>query len=306
MSTLSIVLPVFMVIGVGYVLRLLNVLKSDAHAAFSKLVFYIAAPALLVRSIARTPLAESLDLRIFLVVAALTVLVALAGYLVTYRALPARRGILAQGMHRSNQVFVGLPIIDNALGESALGPAAVLISFMVLLYNFLAVLLLTLPHQGRTPSRSRLLRTTLHGLARNPLLLGSAVGILLSAFSVPLPLSVERTLHLIGRIALPLALLTVGLSLDFARLRCDLRAATLVAIVKLILYPALIYTGLRLVGVSGNALAIPVLLMAAPTAVVSSIMAREMDGDERLAGAIVIGTTVASLFTISAWLVFLR
>lgn len=301
MNTLGVVLPVFLVIGVGFGLRLLKFIPPDAHGALSKLVFYIAAPALLVRSIARTPLRESLNGEVFGVVAGLTVLLALGGYLAVYRARPARRGTLAQGMHRSNQVFVGLPIIENALGEAALGPAAVLISFMVLIYNFLAVLVLTLPHQGRQAQW----RATLYGLMRNPLIIASAVGILLSSFDLSLPLCLDRTLDLIGRIALPLALLTVGLDLDVRRLRSDLRAAALVALVKLILYPALIFVSLRMLGLSGDGLAIPVLLMATPTAVVSCIMAREMCGDERLAGAIIIGTTIASLFTISLWLIVL-
>jgi predicted permease len=49
----------------------------------------------------------------------------------------------------------------------------------------------------------------------------------------------------------------------------------------------------------------PVMIMAAPTAVVSYIMARELDEDEKLAGAIVIGSTLVSLATTIGWLVFL-
>jgi predicted permease len=60
-------------------------------------------------------------------------------------------------------------------------------------------------------------------------------------------------------------------------------------------------------GINGRGpdLPLPVMIMAAPTAVVSYIMARELDGDEKLAGAIVIGSTLVSLATTIGWLVFL-
>ena len=82
--------------------------------------------------------------------------------------------------------------------------------------------------------------------------------------------------------------------------------AALVAFIKLVVYPGLVYLGLTRLGVTGTDLQFPVLIMASPTAVVSYIMAVEMKGDGRLAGAIVTGTTLGSLVTISAWLAFFK
>ena len=66
------------------------------------------------------------------------------------------------------------------------------------------------------------------------------------------------------------------------------------------------YLGLHVLGYGGTQLSVPVLIMASPTAVVSYIMAQEMKGDGELAGSIVIGTTLFSLFTISGWLAFIQ
>jgi predicted permease len=89
-------------------------------------------------------------------------------------------------------------------------------------------------------------------------------------------------------------------------MRAEIAGSMIVSVMKLVVYPALVYAGLRMLNVKGVDLEVPVLLMATPTAVVSYIMAKEMDGDERLAGAIIIGSTTASIFTISAWLVLFR
>ncbi len=306
MESIDSVLPVFIVIGVGYLLRALGLLREETSAALSKLVFYVAAPSLLFLGTSRTPLDESLNLPLLLLVTGVTVVVGLAVYAASARSSPARRGVLAQGAHRSNMVFVGLPIVANAYGDAALGPAAVFISFMVVLYNFFAVLLLTLPHQEKAHTGTAIWGRTAIGIAKNPLIIGCAAGLLASASGVVLPVSLDRSFDMVGRIALPIALLSVGAGLDFGRLRANLYPAIAVSLIKLIVYPALVYLALRVIGFSGIELEVPVMIMATPTAVVSYIMAQEMRGDETLASAVIIGSTTASLITLLGWQFFLR
>ena len=116
----------------------------------------------------------------------------------------------------------------------------------------------------------------------------------------------DRFLELLGRMTLPMALLAVGSGLDLGRVRAEIVPAATISFIKLVLYPALIYLTLGQFDVTGLERSFVVLIFACPTAIVSTIMAQEMKGDEQLAAAIVIGTTVASFFTISAWITFLR
>jgi predicted permease len=300
----NIVLPVFLVIAAGYALGRKGFIDSVTNNVLSKLVFYVAAPALLFRSTAITPLYEAVQAQVLLVAAGVTVVFSFGIYVALARTAPARRGVLTQGTHRSNMVFVGLPVIMNAYGDSVLGPAAVMIGFMVVIYNLLAVLVLTLPHRDRNANASRVWGKTLLEMARNPLILGSGAGILYSALGLGLPVMLDRSLDLVGRIAMPVALLSVGAGLDPGKLKAEMGPASLAAFVKLVLYPAVVYVVLRAMGMEGVALEFPVLILAAPTAVVSYIMAVEMKGDARLAAAIIIATTLGSLFTTSGWLAF--
>jgi hypothetical protein len=233
----------------------------------------------------------------------ISVATALIVYLAGARLAPSRRGVLAQGSFRSNMVFVGLPVIQNALGKEVLGPAAVLIGFTVMLYNLLAVLVLALPH-GNGEDSSLDLKKTARDVALNPLILSSAAGLLFSAFHLGLPEGVGRAMDMVGDIAAPLALVVVGASLDLGKLKVELGPSLLVSAIKLLIYPALIFAALRLLGLSGPDFEATVLLMSTPTAVVSHIMAKEMKGDERLSSSIVIGTTVFSLPTLTCWLAF--
>jgi predicted permease len=189
----NIVVPVFLVIGLGYLLGAIGWMGPAASSWLSKLVFYVAAPILLFRSAALTPLSKAADLAAMGSIALVTVLTACAVYLACFRSAPSRRGVIAQGSMRSNMVFVGLPVIENAFGPSVLGPAAVLVGFMVPVYNLLAVLLLALPHRTENPGDRGLWKKAALDVLRNPLILGSVTGVLFSALSLPIPTSIDRS-----------------------------------------------------------------------------------------------------------------
>lgn len=306
MEIVNIVLPVFLLIGLGYLLRAVRFLDDETSAAIVRFVFYVSAPALLFHSTIQTPLSESLNPAALGVLVAVSVLVAFGTYAAAWRSDPRRRGVLAQGAHRSNMVFVGLPIVANAYGNDVLGRVAVPVAVMVIVYNFLAVLVLSLPRRNTSARDPRVWKSTLGKMIYNPLIIGCSLGMLGSLVGLKLPMAVGDTLGLLGRVALPLALISVGAGLDLSKLRADLAAAAVMSFLKLIVYPALIFIGLRLVGQDDVMSRAIVMITATPTAVVSYIMAREMNGDQQLAGAIVIGSTLMSLVTMLGWLLFFR
>jgi predicted permease len=304
MQILNTVLPVFLIIGLGWALGAGGLIDERMNRGFSWFVFYVAAPVILFQGAAKSTLAAAVDLETIGTVCGVSAATALIVYLAGAGVAPSRRGVMAQGSFRSNMVFVGLPVIQNALGKAVMGQAAVLIGFTVLIYNFLAVLVLALPH-GKGGDGSVNIRKTARDVALNPLILSSAAGLVFSAFHWELPLSVDRAADMVGGIAAPLALVVVGASLDLKKLKVELGPSLLVSAIKLVIYPAVIFALLRFMGKSGPDFEATVLLMATPAAVVSHIMAKEMKGDERLSSSIVIGTTVFSLLTITAWLAFL-
>ncbi|MCK4413501.1 MAG: AEC family transporter [Candidatus Eisenbacteria sp.] len=305
MNLLTIIMPVFLVIGLGYALRRFRFIEEEANAWLSRLVFYVAAPALLFRSTAQSSFDWGTSAPTLALIGGLTTAAGIVLYLAARGVAPARRGVLVQGALRSNTVFVGLPVVLNAYGESALALASLLIAFMVVFENFLAVIVLTVPHRERSALDPRLWMHTAMRVLRNPLIIGCAGGLLYGITGLELPATLDRSLALVGSIAAPLGLLCVGAELDLRKLQAEIPGTALAAVIKLIAYPALVYGGLRLLGLEGLALEVPVLIMACPTAVVSYIMAREMAGDERFGAAIVIGTTTAALITLVLWLAVL-
>jgi predicted permease len=305
MTVLNIVLPVFLVIGLGWGLRRGGFLSAEANGVLTRLVYWVAAPALLMRSAATTPLRDSVNPQALGVMTAVTVAMAWAVYAACWRSAPARRGVIAQGAFRSNQVFLGLPLVYYAWGDEAVGQVSVMVGLMVILYNTLSVPVLTLPHRQEGADAWRAFLDALRRILTNPLALGSVAGMALSASGLPQPRALDTALDLVGRTALPLALISVGAALDLRRLRSELPMTAAVTVLKLVVYPALVWAGVRWAGLDGLALKATVLIAATPTAVVSYVMAREMDGDEQLAAALIIGTTLAALPATIGWLLIL-
>ena len=92
----------------------------------------------------------------------------------------AKRGVMLQGMFRSNFVLFGIPISTTLYGDTAAGLASILIAVIIPLYNALAVVALEM-FNGKKPSFFKIL----FGILTNPLILASAAGILFVVFQVP-------------------------------------------------------------------------------------------------------------------------
>ncbi|OGP55781.1 MAG: hypothetical protein A2V67_13700 [Deltaproteobacteria bacterium RBG_13_61_14] len=294
------VLPVFLLIGLGLLLRRVGFFTAASVEALSRLVFYVAVPCLLFDSIAKSELGQAFDSIVILSAWSLVAATAGALYLAGRSLAPELRGTFVQGVFRSNLAFVGLPLCEGAYGKEALAPAAIFLGLMVPIFNFFAVLVLLLPHHSGNSRQG--LGTLGRSLALNPFIIGSGLGIVASAGQLQLPVALGTSVEWVGRIALPLALLALGGSLEFRRLQARTGLIALASALKLVLYPALFLGILVFFHRSGLLLKVPVILLATPTAVVSFITAREMKGSEDLAGGIVMATTLASAVSLPVWL----
>ena len=137
-------------------------------------------------------------------------------------------------------------------------------------------------------------------------MLGALAGILALAVHLRLPAVVESAVRSVANAATPLALVLMGASLDFSKLRSSVRNLSICVVSRLIVNPALLVALAAALGFRGVALGIILLVFAAPVAVNSYTMALQMDGDANLAGGIVLLTTALSCFTLFLWIWLLK
>lgn len=304
LNVIEIVLPVFLIIALGYGIRRSELVNDHFFEQANGLVFYVCLPILLFYKISTADFSTNFNIRLVFATSSAVGCCFLISYLYgTWRKFSAPiHGAFCQGSFRGNLAYIGLAIVYNAYGDPGLTRAGILLGFLVPVLNFFAILALTLPHQQQKISY----REVAKQIIINPLILASLIGILWSFFHLPMPTILDRSLSIASGMTLPLALLSIGGSFSLAKLKGDIWKAALATAMKLVLLPLVTIAIMLLLGISGLDFAIGLLMAGAPTAVATYIMACRMGGDGDLAGTIVVMATGLSAVSYTLLLFYLQ
>lgn len=304
LNVIEIVLPVFLVIGLGYTIRRIRLVDEGFFSQVNRLVYYVCLPLLLVYKIGGADFSTSFNFNLVVAASAAVAAVFMIAYLYgKWRRFPAPiHGSFCQGSFRGNLAYISLAIIFNAYGDSGLTRAGILLGFLVPVLNFFAILALLLPQQQQRTSPGEIIKQ----IVSNPLILASLVGILWSFFQLPMPTIVDRSLNIATGMTLPLALLSIGGGFSLAKLKGDIGKATLAIGLKLIVLPLITAGCMLALNVSGLDFAIGLLMAGAPTAVATYIMACQMGSDGELAATIVMMATAFSAVSYTILLLCLK
>ena len=299
----NVVLPLFICIALGYFLRRINMYDEATLKKLNKLCFKVFLPIYLFNNVYTTDLADAFNakLLIFAVAAILVLFGVLMAVIPRLEQEDARRGVIIQGIFRSNFALFGLPVAISLCGDEKAGPTSLLVGIIVPVFNVLAVVTLE-TFRGGKPS----VRKIAKGIATNPLIIASVLGILCNLAGLSLPTAVEKSVTDLGRVATPLSLVALGGDFKFARVRGYLWQLSIAVAGKLVISPLIMIIAGILLGFR-NEMLVPILIMfGAPTAVSSYPMAQQMDGDGELAGQIVVFTSGLAILTIFVWIFVLK
>ena len=291
--SLNTVLPIFLLILLGFLLNRFGMFRGGFVDAATNVVYYVALPASIFSSVAKSDFYAVFDLKYVLFLVGST----LASFLLAWGLArlvvrdPARVGAFVHGAFRGNFVYVGLAVIRGVTGGA--GASFVLvIAFVIPLYNVLAVLVLSVCAPGET----RGIRWGRLGLdlLKNPMILATLAGLCFSLLRLPVPTPVAGSLGYLADLATPLALLLVGASIrprSFGDKGRDILAASLY---KSLVLPLLFLPAAVWMGFSSDELVTAFAVLAAPTALNSYIMTRKLGGDEELGAGVVFFSTLFS------------
>ena len=283
--------PVFILIGLGWLLRARGFPGAAFWPAAERLVYFVLFPPLLFLTTAAADLAD-LDL-LPLAAALLAAIAATTGLAIALRPLlgigDAGFTSVLQGAIRCN-TYVGLAAGSVLLGPMGLTVMGVVVFVVVTAVNLLSVVALI--HYGR---RSAGRREVVASVARNPLILACLFGFLGNASGIELPAVAHDTLDILARASLTLGLLCVGAGLELGHLGRERLAVALTAGLKLLAMPAATALACRMFGVDGLGVAAGVLFTACPISASSYVLARQLGGDATLLAGLITTTTVAAL-----------
>jgi malonate transporter len=282
------------VILIGYVVGRAGVLGEHAPHVISRMVFFVLSPSLLF-----TVLADADVHRLFSSMLAVSAIAAVlscllfAGIalLVFRRSIPETViGSLASGYVNANNI--GIPVAVYVLGDTAYSAPVILLQLLVLAPIALTIL-------DVTTSGSTSLRRVLAQPFTNPLIIGSALGVVVSVTGLEVPEAVMEPFRIIGAAAVPLVLLAFGMSLHGQRLLApgsERRDVLLASAIKLAVMPVIAWAlGAFVFGLDGEHLFAVVVLAGLPTAQNVFVFAQRYDRGVILARDTVLLTTVGAV-----------
>jgi predicted permease len=231
----------------------------------------------------------------------LTALLAWLIYTKTIKA-PSRRCIFIVTAFRSNNLIYALPLAANLFGESGVKAAAMLVPVTIILFNFFTVIAMVYHAQllrsteEPSPLAGALKRTALD-IGKNPLIISSVLGIILSVCRINLPVFLKNGVRSIAVTGTPISLLLLGAQIDLKKLAHNIGPVLIACMVRLVIIPGILLPIIIGMGFRGPELGALVVAFGAPCAVGNLVMARNYQLDPEFAAQTVYLSTVLSMFT---------
>lgn len=320
-TALNAVVPIILLIGLGYILRQKVFLTDGFLQVGNKLVFKLMLPCMLFINVYSIPSLADIrwDITIYALAAILLIFFLSLFTTVGISPIPARRGVILQCCFRSNFVIIGLPLAASLGGADAEAVAAVLSAVSVPLFNVLAVIALSVFVEQKE-SFAQSTRRVLKGIITNPLIIAVALGLVCLALrwaqtamfgEVRFRIDTQAAfafdaVKTLKNGTTPLALMVLGGQFTFSAVKSLKKEIIAATLWRIVLAPiigiggAVLLTHLGILRCTGADYPALIALFGSPVAVSSAIMAKNMGGDEQLATQLVVWTTLFSAVTVFA------
>lgn len=315
--TLNAVMPIVLVIAVGYFLKRIHLFDEKFFSLMNKLSFRCCLPCLLFYNIYNVDnLSEIKQYGRVCLFAFISVLLFFTVTLIIVRFTikdDRQKGIMIQCAYRSNYAIIGISL---AMSISSGDPkpvvaASILSSVSIPVFNILAIIALTLfvNENGQKISFGSVLKK----IVTNPLILGVFAGFICLAIRYLIPTTpdekkyftisqnlpfVYKTISMLANSASTVALLALGGNFTFSavvKLKNKIIAGVLV---RTIICPLVCLSAAYALGFGSLEFPALIALYGTPLAVSTVPMSSEMGSDGELAGQLVVWTTLVSAFTL--------
>ncbi|WP_201566759.1 AEC family transporter [Psychrobacter immobilis] len=306
---ITIVLPNLALMGLGFFMQR----RGEASQTFidqsSNFVFNYCLPCLLFFSVVDSEVDYGKQITLIVAGILVTFILFIGAeiYAKHFVSRPVDQGVFVQGIFRSNMAIIGLATVANAYGERGLSIGAVYMGVVTILFNILAVI--TLSRVSKSVDDTWVSRSTMiiKKLFTNPLIIALLAAFAYKALPLP-PITgvIHTTGDLLAAVALPLALICAGASIDLKSMLHPSGLSMQASIGRIVIAPIIaIAVGLSF-ELTGVHMGVLFLMAASPTAAASYVMAKAMGGNDVLAANILAFTTVVGMFGMAIGAAMLR
>lgn len=304
------ILPLMLIIIAGNLLYRHSFLSDSDVNCLTRLLYWVVLPAYLFKNCYLSGSEIFKNGNLFLAATSAYFITAVLSWLVSAKILhrgTERAAASIMSSIRANNLYVGFPVIQMALGEAGVMQASVCLATIVISYHTLSIAGAEIALSGKLSFNQ--LKKTVVKLMLNPLIISCIAGILFSVLNIPVPQPFMHTLSMLGNAATALALIALGASLKldslthianlFSKTWCD-------NVLRFVLAPVVMLLTLKIFPVSPFMAKVTLLLTCMPAAVNCFVLAKGMNMDEKYMASVVASTTIVSAIAIPVWVMLLK
>ena len=292
---LAVIIPIFLLLSLGYLSVKLKLLTKDQTNSIGAFVIRIALPALLLQSLAAKDLHEIWLPEYFIVYTSVTFLLYGLAYfwmLRHFKNSPTESSVLSLGAAMSNTGLIGTAVLTLVMGQKAM----TYISLVVIIESVLlipTVLILAKLGVQKNTDLGALIKEMMVMLLKNPLFMSVMIGIALAIFQIRIPKYLDQVLVLLGHTSSPLALFSigggiVGLTLKYVNLQ-----SVYLVISSNIIMPVLVFLGLYcFTDVSKEMVYVATVIAALPMPTIFGMLGQAYGLSEKTLTPLLISTVV--------------
>ena len=306
--SLNSTIPVFLVMVLGYILNRKDFFTESFLKISDKLVFKVTLPVMLFMDMWGIDLYTDFDVKYVLFCAAATTIAFVVIWIMAKIFIKDKKvtGEFVQVSYRSSAAILGAAYITNIYGDAGMVPLMMIGS--VPLFNVFAVLVLTLesPEKVSASEAGKRIKTAIINIIKNPIIDGIAIGLIASALKLQLPTMVQKTFTSISSLTTPLALLAIGASFEFSKMRSKIGLTAVASAIKLVVLPAVFLPVAVKMGFTDQKLIALMIMLGACSTPTCYVMAKNMGHDGALTSSTVVSTTLLSTVTLTFWIFIFR
>lgn len=306
-ALLDVIVPVFVVIGFGYLAVWRGFFSNSNVEGLMKFTQNFAIPCLLFNAIAEIDLQSTFQVDLLAAFYSGAFISFLAGVL-GGRYIFAREweDCVAIGFCClfSNSLLLGLAITERAYGPEVLATNFVIVALHAPFCYGLGIFAMEIA-RNRSQKPSIIFKNVATAMFRNALVLGIIAGFVFNFYNLTLPKPMDDAVDMIVLVALPTALFGMGGVLYQYRPAGDVGPIIMVVIISLLMHPSLVWMFGRAVALDQNAFRSAVVTSAMAPGINGFVFANMYGHGRRVAASVVLICTAASILTVWGWLALL-
>ena len=304
-DVLNLTIPMFSLIGIGYLLKRVHFMSENDGAVLSKFAFYILLPPLMFTSILSGDASKSLNINFILSYEIITISIFVLTYLLglLFKLKTMEKAIFGLNAAYPNYGYIGVPLCILAFGTNAAIPLALIL--LADTFVLLTTLILYKLTENRKTSLQELSKEIVQRFIYNPLMMSVFVAFTFSIADIKIVTAIDRTLSIVAASATAVALIALGVSLNVSSVKNQKSVLFFITVIKLIVHPILIFIVFQFqTGIDPMWVKTAVVCASLPVAANVFVLANYYKNFESESAAAITITTIVSIITVTIVLLY--